>query len=524
MTAELPTRPPRAPVYGRRAMVVSGHSGASLAGLATIRRGGNIVDAMVSASASLAVLLSHATSIGGDCFVLFHEAASGRTHGLNASGVAPALARPESFANGMQKIGPRAPVVPGLVRAWEAMHRRFGKLPWKSLFEDALDYAETGFPVSHVLADRIPVHRKDLAADPGCAALYLPKGKPVADGDLFRQPALAATLRDVASDGADSFYLGETARSIGAYMEERGGLMRASDLAGYAPFWTDPVATLYRGHRVEVMPPNSYGILLLMQLNGLAALSSEELIADPARRVGAQISAMKAAFERGESLIADPAAAADVPQKLLGAEMVEAMRRAVLSRAKPTQVPDRGGTSCLLLADAAGNAIAVVQSVFNVFGSAFLEPKTGIIFNNRMQSFSHRPGQPTSVGPGKRPPHTLCPILVQRDGRVRYALASPGGESQTITAAQVITHLVDGGRDVATAVEAPRWCNARSGKFLLEPEFPESIIAALAAMGHTTERADDPYYHGSAKAIELLPSGMLAGAADHRREAFALGY
>jgi gamma-glutamyltranspeptidase/glutathione hydrolase len=505
-------------------MVVSGHSAASLAGIATFKRGGNIVDAMISASSSLAVLLSHATSIGGDCFILFHEAASGRTHALNASGIAPALANPESFTNGMETIGPRAPVVPGLVRAWEAMHRRFGKLPWKSLFDDAVDYAESGFPVSHVLADRLTEYHKKLSADPGCAALYLPRGKPLADGDLFRQPALAATLRGVASDGADSFYLGETARRIGARMEERGGLMRAADLAAYAPVWTDPVATLYRGHRVEVMPPNSYGILLLMQLNGLAALSGDELIADPVRRVGAQMSAMKAAFEHGEHLIADPAAAADVPQKLLGAEMVEAMRQAVLSRAKPTKVPDRGGTSCLLLADAAGNAIAVVQSVFNVFGSEFLEPSTGIIFNNRMQGFTNRPGRPNSVGPGKRPAHTLCPILVHRDGRVRYALASPGGESQTITAAQVITHLVDGGRDVATAVEAPRWCNARSGKFLLEPEFPESAIAALAALGHTTQRAEDAYFYGSAKAIELLGSGMLAGAADHRREAFALGY
>ena len=200
------------------------------------------------------------------------------------------------------------------------------------------------------------------------------------------------------------------------------------------------------------------------------------------------------------------------------------MREAVLAKAPATLVPNRGGTSCLMLADAEGNAICVVQSVFNVFGSAFLEPATGILFNNRMQGFTHRAGRPNSVGPGRRPAHTLCPVMVHRAGRVRYVLASPGGASQTLTNAQLLTHLIDGGRDVAAAVEAPRWCNARGGEFLIEGEFPERAIAALAAMGHAVTRAPDPYYYGSAKAIELLPSGTLAGAGDHRREAFALGY
>jgi gamma-glutamyltranspeptidase/glutathione hydrolase len=521
--AEFETRQPRSPVSGKRAMVVSGHSAASLAGIDVLKRGGSLVDAMIAASATLAVVLSHATSIGGDCFILYHEAANGRTVGLNASGVAPAAATPAGFGDGMKVRGPLAPVVPGLVRAWEAMHKRYGKLAWRELFETAIDCADA-HPVSSVLAERIPEDRALLLADPGCAAVYLPNGRPIAAGDLFRQPALAATLRGIAAEGADSFYLGATARRIGAYFSERGGMMRASDLADYRPIWVEPAATEYRGHRVEVMPPNSYGILLLLQLNGLAAVEGAALAADPVQRVGWQMSAMKAAFEHGRPLIADPAAIPDAVARALAPEMAARMRDAVLKTAPATRVPNRGGTSCLMLADAAGNAICVVQSVFNVFGSAFLDPNTGVLFNNRMQGFTHLPDRPNSVAPGKRPAHTLCPVLVLRDGRVRYALASPGGVSQTLTNAQVLTQLVDLGRDVAAAVEAPRWCNATGGEFLIESDYPEAVLPQLAAIGHAVKRAADPYFYGSAKAIELYPSGTLAGAGDHRREAYAIGW
>jgi gamma-glutamyltranspeptidase / glutathione hydrolase len=162
--------------------------------------------------------------------------------------------------------------------------------------------------------------------------------------------------------------------------------------------------------------------------------------------------------------------------------------------------------------------------VFNVFGSMMLDPATGILFNNRMQGFTHRPGKPNSVGPGRRPAHTLCPVLVRRDGRLRFALATPGGLSQTLTNIQVLSYLVDEGRDVAAAVEAPRWCNTKSGDVLLDGEFSPSVAAELAQMGHKAERAEDAYFYGSAKAIELLDGGTLAGGADYRREAFALGY
>jgi gamma-glutamyltranspeptidase/glutathione hydrolase len=200
------------------------------------------------------------------------------------------------------------------------------------------------------------------------------------------------------------------------------------------------------------------------------------------------------------------------------------MRAAVLQTGTARLVPNSGGTSCVLIADGEGNAVNVVQSVFHPFGGAVLDPETGILFNNRMLGFTHVPGQVNSVGPNKRPAHTLCPIMVSRNHKLRYVLASPGGLSQTLTNTQVLTHLIDCGRDVAGATSEPRWCNTTSGEFLVESGFPESVVAELARFGHRVERRKDPYFYGSAKAIEVLPSGGLAGAADHRREAFAAGY
>src|SRR5262249_5408352 len=172
MTPALPeTLAARAPVYGRRAMVVSGHSAATLAAIAAFRRGGNIVDAMVAGSAALATVVGQATSIGGGFLLLFPGGKTRRAHGLQASAAAPRTATPEKFPDGMKIHGPLAPVVPGLVRAWDVMHRRHGRLAWATLFGDAIAIAD-GFPVSHSLAERAPATRAQVAADPGCAALY----------------------------------------------------------------------------------------------------------------------------------------------------------------------------------------------------------------------------------------------------------------------------------------------------------------------------------------------------------------
>jgi gamma-glutamyltranspeptidase/glutathione hydrolase len=443
-------------------------------------------------------------------------------HGLNSSGTAPALATPERFATGIAPHGPCASVVPGLVAGWDALHQRFGRLPWGTLFEAALD-AAAGHPVSEVAAERSAAEADQLTADPGCAALYLPDSQPRSRGGILRQPALFDTLKQIASFGAEAFYRGPLAEATGAFFEARGGLLRSSDLATYKPAWSDPLTTDYRQHTVHVMPPNSCGALLLMQLDGLSAAQSAALRESALFRIGCQMSAMRAAFASGIPLIADPASVPDAAEQLLSAEMKARMKSAVLAGASGAKTPDSGGTSCLVLADAEGNAVSLVQSVFNVFGAMLLDPATGILFNNRMHGFSLDPRSANLVAPGKRVSHTLCPVLVERDGNLRFAMATPGGLSQTLTNAQVLSYLLDCGMDVQQAVEAPRWCNTRRGDFLLERSFPEDFPAKLSERGHRAERRDDGYFYGSAKVVEALSAGSLAGGADFRREAFALG-
>jgi gamma-glutamyltranspeptidase/glutathione hydrolase len=397
----------------------------------------------------------------------------------------------------------------------------FGNLRWRDLFHDAIDLAERGHPVSKVLAEQIPVHRDIWLPTQGAPRSTYLTAKRSATARLCGSQRWPRQRR-VADHGADSFYIGETSASIAAHVLARGGLMTEADLERYRPLWVQPATTEYRGHEVVVMPPNSFGLLLLMQLNGMAGLTAV-LANDVTQRLGYQMSAMKASFKLGLAQIAGPDFVPHAVSQLLTPQMTASMATAVVSKASDTAVPNRGGTTCVLLADEAGNAICMVQSVFAVFGSAFLNADIGVLFSNRMRGFTHKPGRPNGVAPGKRPADTICPVLVKRNRRVRFALASPGGISQTLTNVKVISQLLDSGLDIATAVEAPRWCTTGAGEFLIEYGIPESVVVKLAGMGHKVRKADDPYFYGSAKAIEFPPSGNLAGTADHRREAFALG-
>jgi len=515
---------PRSPVYGTRAMVVSGHSLASLAGLRTLERGGSVVDAMIATSSVLCTVLPHATSFGGDAFIIYHDAKTGRTEGLNASGYAPQGATPEFFKNGMIMRGPNAASVPGIVRGWEQIHRKHGRLEWASLFADALDLAENGHPLSRVLAGALNLFHDDVAADPGCAALYMPGGVPMKAGDIVRQPALAETIRTIARDGSAAYYEGPIARSIGAYSEQHGGLLSAADFAGYQPEWVEPLRTDYRGLEVRVMPPNSYGVLMLMQLNALGDLKSEDFKGADADRLARLMAAARAAFDEGIPYICDPAVHPAPIDELLGGQTTGKLRAAVAAAAPgPHQPPGTAGTSCITLMDGDGNGISVVQSVFHVFGAAFLDPGTGILLNNRMTGFVTDPAHRNVVAPHKKPSHTLNPVMVLKDGRIRYLLTTPGGPAQTISNVQMLTNMVDRGMELSAAIESPRWSVDGKGNPLIDDEFPAAVESELKARGFEVGRASGASYFGSSKCIEVLDNGVLSGAADHRREAYAAG-
>ena len=453
--------------------------------------------------------LPHATSIGGD-FLALIRAEDGSIDGLDAAGVAPAAVDSVQFET-IPKKGARASVVPGIVRGWAALHAKHGRLDWAGLFEPAIRLASAGLPLSPSVHEFIIEERAALEADAGCRERFLPGGVPLAAGSLLVQTALARTLGAIASGGEAAFYDGEIGRSLCAYIGANGGLLAHQDLQTYRARRVMPIEGAYRGARCTVMPPSSYGLLLLLQLAGLESVPADAIARDSQLRFALQRRAMRAAFAAGRPLLAD---GADATARAQLAGLREQVR---IESGRPDEsVPreSQGGTACVALADARGNAITLVQSVFNPFGAAVLDPATGILMNNRLSGFDVDPASANHVRAGRRPAHTLCPVMLNAaDGRL-VAFASPGGISQTVTGTQFVCNLVDRGLDLAAAIGEPRWSLSRSRDVLIEPAF------AVGADGART--VHDPYSFGSIKAVSRAADGRLNAAADTRRSAAAL--
>ena len=505
---------------GKRWAVVAGHPAAAAAGARQFESSGNFIDAAIAASSALGVAMPHASGIGGDAFVLVREGSSGAVHVLNASGAAPIAARASMFVDGVPQRGPKAALVPGLVAAWDALHRRWGRAAWRGLHDAAIDLAESGTPATASLMRAVRLSYEALRRDPGCAQLLF-AGTPLDVGVAVRQPALGRAMRAIAAEGARVFYEGWISRSLCEGVRAAGGLLDRADLAAYTPVWDAPVSMRYRECDVVVAAPNSVGVLLLMQLNALAQRDVAELLGSPEDRICRQMRAMQAVFAEALGAITDPRHMRVAPRDLLAqqttARVVEAMQRGA---AGPTSLP-AGGTACVLTADAAGNACCIVQSVFNPFGAHFLEPSTGILLNNRMFCFDADPRHVNCVGPGKRSLHTLNPVMVTRGERLAWVFASPGGMSQTTTGVQMMMNLIDRGMTPRDAIDDPRWATDRRGGLLVEPRMPDPVHEALRARGLPVTRVDDEYIFGSAKLIELTADGGLIAAADRRRNAAA---
>lgn len=506
------------PVYGRSAAIACGHPAAAAAGWEALARGGRVADAAIAAAAVLAVVLPQACTMGGDAFILMHDAESRKTFGLNASGRSPARTDPAALDAARIERGVLSCTTPGVVAGWEALHRRFGRLSWSDVLARAIELAERGFPVSPGLAKATEAHRSLLEQDPGAAQLFLRDG-PLRSGVLFRQPQLASTLERLARDGARGFYQGDTAASVVRYVQSRGGWLGEADFAACAADWVEPIEVGYRGLRVRVMPPNSYGLFMLLQLAALEKVDLAGAKPDAPERYAALIAAADTAFAAGDRLVADPDAV-DPPISILSEKGLAGLRRTFLERLRQ---PNRGGTAVVAVTDEKGNAAAIVQSVFLVYGSGVADPGTGILLNDRMLGFSLEAGHPNVVGPGKRPAHTLNPVMTFDGEALRHVLLTPGGPGQTLTLTQVLQAMVDHNMPLHEAVALPRWSMDLDGNAIVEPEMPDATFAGLRAIGVQVHRgAKGSPFFGSAECVERLPNGGVLAVADDRREAHAI--
>ncbi len=501
---------------GNSAMVVAGHPLAVEAGLTILDRGGSATDAVIASAAALCVVLPQAVTLGGDAFGLFYDAADRTVHGLNASGRSPRDARTSALTSGEIEAGVRSVTVPALVRGWELAHARLGRVAWRQLFEPAIGLAERGVPISRVLARALQSKLRFVEADPDLAALLVPEGRPLAAGDTLRQPQMANTLRAVAEDGARAFYEGPIARSLVARLRRDGGLLDDEDFARCTADWTLPLTTPYRGYDAVTAPPNSFGILGLLQLQHIAASGVDLARATEAKRIKLLVEAAEIAFERAAPFIADPAALEASPEQLLvSTEPAPAVGAA-------TRHP--AGTAVTMAVDSDGNAAVLVESIFTLFGSGVLDPATGILLNNRMRAFSLDPASPNRLAPSKRPAHTLSPMMLLEDGALRMVLGSPGALGQTVTLVQAITNHLDRGMAMPSAIAAPRWSYDIDRRVILEEALSNEVDAKLKAASIEADRpsGDTPYF-GSVKAIAVGADGRLAGFADRRRDGAAGG-
>ena len=528
----------RPAVAGTEAAVSSDHPLASAAGAEVLRRGGNAVDAAITMAGVLAVVRPHMNGVGGDAFMLMHDARTRTTHAMNGSGAAGSKATPAFFAGRSLRSVPSTGIlsvsVPGAVAAWADALQRFGTISLAQALAPAIRYAEQGFPVSERLAADFAEEQRKIAADPELARIFMPGGKIPDVGTLLKQPELAATLRAIAKEGPTVLYRGEIGRQLVAFMEKEQGLITADDLAKHRTTWPEPISTPYRGRKVIAFPPNTQGVTLLQQLAAAEHFDVAALGHNSDPYIHTLVGIAGYAYSDRDRFIADPDFARVPMDRLMSGDHIKMIADSVRRRAgvippAPPSGPDRNGngdTVYLCVIDKDGNAVSYIQSLFAAFGSGRMVPGTGITLHNRGSLYELDPAHPNIVAPGKRPFHTLSPAMVlDADGSPFMVLGSPGGDGQPQTIVQMLNNVVLFGMTPQAAVDAPRWRAYQDGRLSIEPGVADSVLAALRARGHRVQVRPPGAEFGGAQMIMVHPTSKarIAGS-DFRREAYSVAW
>lgn len=521
----------RPTVRAANGAVATGHQLATAAGLAALRDGGSAVDAAIAAAAVCAVVKPSATSIGGDVFALVYDASRREVLAYNGSGAAPrAIDVAALRGSGYPQRGAVMATVPGCVAAWGDLMAAHGRLGLDRALAPAIGYAEDGFPVGPALTAALGERAAVVSADPECARVFMPRGRAPRPGELLQQHELAASLREIARDGAEAFYRGGLAERLAAGIARSGGSIRGDDLAAHRTEVRDPLAVTYRGMTVYGQPPPSQGHILLEELaiaDGIDLAAMGWLSAD---LVHTMVETKKLAFADRDAFAGDPRVVDFDARRLFDPDFVAHRRRQIRGSAAEraeagelTAMPAH--TTYLAVADRDGNCVSLIESVFSVFGSATIVPGTGILLNDRLRGFSLHERSPNVLAPGKRPVHTLNAVMAFEGRAPRIVYGTPGTHAQVQTNFQLASAFVDFGMDVQDAIEAPRWFHETGRTLRMEARFPEEVRRALGGKGHEIEVLPDwDDVTGGAQAIAVGENGVFAAGADPRREGTAAGY
>jgi gamma-glutamyltranspeptidase/glutathione hydrolase len=523
--------PGRSVVMSTHAMIATSQPMATAVGLDILRRGGNAMDAAVAACATLGVTEPASTGIGGDCFLLYHEARSGRLFGLNGSGRAPREATLEAFRRrGLDRVPERgilSVTVPGAVHAWAAALERFGTLSLGEALRPAIEYAGHGYAVTPVVARNWRQHEALLASHPDTRAALLVDGRAPGPGTLHRQPGLARSLRLIAEQGAEVFYRGELADRIVAFSRANRGLLSLEDFATHSSEWVEPLATDYRGVRVFELPPNGQGMTALMTLNILENAELGRLERLSAAHIHRVTEAFRLARAERDRFISDPAFN-DIPVEGLLAkdfgrrQWARIDLRRALAHPLSAVFPDHRDTVYLTAVDRDRNVVSFINSLFHAFGSGLVAGDTGITLHARGCGFVLEDGHFNCIAPGKRPLHTIIPAMAYRDGRPLLSFGVMGGHFQAMGQSYLLSNWLDFGLDLQEAVDAPRFM-PQGGVLTVERPIAAKVRRELECIGHEVVEAKEPL--GGAQCIHIDADGaVLQAASDSRKDGCALGY
>ncbi len=526
--------PGRGPVYATHAMAATSMPAATLTALDVLRAGGNALDAAVAAVAVLGVIEPQSTGIGGDCFCLYAPAATGTVIALNGSGRAPAAAMVDELerrgVTAFEDFSPHAVTVPGAVAAWERLLHAHGSKGLDELLQPAIRFAEEGWPVHSRVA-----HDWSRAADKlrrNGAHAFLPNGAAPEAGTVFRQPALAETLRAIAWGGARAFYEGPIAADMVATLRARGGLHTEADFAEglNAPEFVTPIRTNWRGWDVWQCPPNGQGLLVLMMLGILGGFDTASDGPLGPIRLHRHIETARLVYRDRDAFVADPKQA-DVPVGRLTSPQYLGKMRELIDDARALPVlpapgesllPAHRDTVYLCVVDRDGNACSFINSLFKGFGSGILAERSGVMLHNRGFAFRLERGHPNCIAPRKRPMHTIIPGMLAKNGQAVMPFGVMGGHFQPMGQTLFLTNLLEYGLDIQEALDLPR-VFPFAGKVEVERGVPADVQAKLARMGHEIVGIDPP--HGGGQAIWIdRARGCLIGGSDPRKDGIALGY
>ena len=530
----------RSEVIATNGMAATSHPLATQTAIDVLKNGGNAIDAAIAANAVLGLVEPTGCGIGGDLFAIVWIEKDKKLYGLNSSGPAAKDMTIENLkAMGIDKIPPFGPLpvtVPGAVAGWTALHKRFGKTSFDELFNNAIYYADNGFPITEVVGYYLQLSSERYKDYPNFKDVWMPNGKALKKGDIFVNKGLAKTYKKIAKSYGESFYKGDIAQTISKFIVEQGGFLSANDLKNYKPEWITPVSSNYRGFDVWELPPNGQGIAALQILNILEQYDVSNMGHNSAEYIHLFTEAKKLAYEDRAKYYADMNFA-DVPVDELISKEYALERNKIINLRKAASNYDSGifedgDTTYMTVADKDGNMVSLIQSNYRGMGSGMVPPNLGFMLQDRGEMFSLDPNHRNSLEGGKRPFHTIIPAFITKDDKPFISFGLMGGGMQPQGHAQIVVNLIDFKMNLQEAGDAPRIRHfgsseptgetmSNGGYLSLESGVGLDVRIELTKKGHNLK--NEPGGYGGYQAIMKL-NNVYYGASESRKDGHASGY